>query len=84
MSMQHDAQVRLAARTRACVSGVRPPRGGWSRCASSVFPTSGKSDGGLVTACGAIMESDSITQMGDEKVSPVVWEGMSGEDRDGV
>ena len=27
MSMLHDAQVRLAARTRTCVSGVRPPPG---------------------------------------------------------
>lgn len=38
----------------------------------------------LVTARKAVIESDSITQTGDKKMSLVVWEGVSGEDRDRV
>ena len=40
--------------------------------------------GVLVTARRAVIESDSITQMGDKKESLVVWDGVSGEDRDRV
>lgn len=37
-----------------------------------------------MTARRTIIASDSVTQMGDKKASLVMWEGVSGEDRDRV
>lgn len=70
------------------VRGALAVGGGTALCPAGVSGTLGESGhmrfAGLVTARKAVIESDSITQMGDKKVSLVVWEGVSGKDRDRV